>query len=82
MEMICPAWMKDKYEWYEKHHVRKYGAHGTSHRYIAKKLAEELGRDDLKHLIIKWIGGGHIWWIMRSSNSFASGRHKEDDFRH
>ena len=19
MEMICPAWMKDKYEWYEKH---------------------------------------------------------------
>ena len=31
------------YEWYEKHHVRKYGAHGTSHRYIAKKLAEEFG---------------------------------------
>lgn len=45
------------YEWYEKHHVRKYGAHGTSHRYIAKKLAEELGRDDLK-IICCHLGNG------------------------
>ena len=45
------------YEWYEKHHVRKYGAHGTSHRYIAKKLAEELGRDDLK-VICCHLGNG------------------------
>ncbi len=36
------------YEWYEKDGVRKYGAHGTSHKYISKKIAEELGRDDLK----------------------------------
>ena len=45
------------YEWYEKHHVRKYGAQGTSHRYIAKKLAEELGRDDLK-IICCHLGNG------------------------
>ncbi len=45
------------YEWYEKYHVRKYGAHGTSHRYIAKKLAEELGRDDLK-IICCHLGNG------------------------
>lgn len=45
------------YEWYEKHHVRKYGAHGTSHRYIAKKLSEELGRDDLK-IICCHLGNG------------------------
>ena len=45
------------YEWYEKHHVRKYGAHGTSHRYIAKKLAEELGRDDLR-IICCHLGNG------------------------
>lgn len=45
------------YEWYEKHHVRKYGAHGTSHRYIAKKVSEELGRDDLK-VICCHLGNG------------------------
>jgi acetate kinase len=27
------------YSWYENYHVRKYGAHGTSHRYVATKLA-------------------------------------------
>ena len=45
------------YEWYEKYQVRKYGAHGTSHRYIAKKLCEELGRDDLK-IICCHLGNG------------------------
>lgn len=32
-------------EFYEKYGVRKYGAHGTSHRYIAEKTAEVMGRD-------------------------------------
>jgi len=36
------------YEWYTEYGVRKYGFHGTSHRFIAKTIAEELGRDDLK----------------------------------
>ena len=36
------------YEWYTNYGVRKYGFHGTSHRFIAKTIAEELGRDDLK----------------------------------
>ncbi len=31
------------YELYEKYGVRKYGAHGTSHRYIAQRTAELLG---------------------------------------
>ena len=31
------------YEWYEKYHVRKYGAHGTSHRYVALELARLTG---------------------------------------
>jgi acetate kinase len=29
---------------HEKHHVRRYGFHGTSHRYVAGKAAEHLGR--------------------------------------
>ena len=36
------------YEWYTEYGVRKYGFHGTSHRFIARSIAEELGRDDLK----------------------------------
>lgn len=30
------------YELYEKHHIRKYGFHGTSHKYVAGKAAEVL----------------------------------------
>lgn len=38
------------YEDYEKLHVRKYGFHGTSHRFVTAKLAQVLGKDlkDLK----------------------------------
>ena len=38
------------YEYYEKYHVRKYGFHGTSHQYVANRVAEILGKDikDLK----------------------------------
>ncbi len=33
------------YEDYEKYHVRKYGFHGTSHRFVTARLAEVMGRD-------------------------------------
>lgn len=38
------------YECYEKYHVRKYGFHGTSHRFVTQALADALGKDikDLK----------------------------------
>lgn len=38
------------YEDYEKLHVRKYGFHGTSHRFVTAALAKKLGKDlkDLK----------------------------------
>ncbi|MEO6601573.1 MAG: acetate kinase [Polyangiaceae bacterium] len=32
------------YEWYERHGVRRYGFHGTSHRFVAEKAAQRLGR--------------------------------------
>ena len=32
------------YVLYERHKVRRYGFHGTSHRYIARRTAELLGR--------------------------------------
>lgn len=45
------------YEWYTKYGVRKYGAHGTSHKYVALRMNEILGRDDTK-LITCHIGNG------------------------
>ena len=33
------------YELYEKHNIRKYGFHGTSHKYVSAKAAEVLGKD-------------------------------------
>lgn len=38
------------YDDYEKLHVRKYGFHGTSHRFVSKALADAMGKDvkDLK----------------------------------
>lgn len=45
------------YEWYTKYSIRKYGFHGTSHKYIANRGAEIMGRDDLK-LISCHIGNG------------------------
>ena len=43
--------------WYTVLHVRRYGAHGTSHKYIAEYMAKKLGREDLK-LIICHVGSG------------------------
>ena len=45
------------YEWYTKYGVRKYGMHGTSHRYVSKRMNEILGREDTK-LITCHIGNG------------------------
>ena len=38
------------YEYYEKYGIRKYGFHGTSHKYVAGRVAELMGKDikDLK----------------------------------
>ena len=32
-------------EYLEKYHIRKYGAHGTSHRYVAMRCAEMMGKN-------------------------------------
>ncbi len=45
------------YSWYSEYAIRKYGAHGTSHRYIADEVKKILGRDDFK-LISCHIGNG------------------------
>ena len=44
-------------EWYTNYGVRKYGFHGTSHKYITNTMQEKLGKKDV-NLIICHIGSG------------------------
>ncbi len=47
------------YEWYEKYGVRKYGFHGTSHKYVANEAAKHLGKPIEKlRLITCHMGNG------------------------
>ena len=47
------------YELYEKYGIRRYGFHGTSHRYITKRVCEMLGVDPAdKKIITCHIGNG------------------------
>ncbi len=47
------------YELYEKYGIRKYGFHGTSHRYVSMKAAEVLGRPiEELNLITVHLGNG------------------------
>lgn len=47
------------YEYYEKYAVRRYGFHGTSHKFVSQRVADKMGKDikDLK-LITCHLGNG------------------------
>ena len=45
------------YEWYTKYGIRKYGFHGTSHKYITRKMQEKLNKKEV-NLISCHIGSG------------------------
>ena len=47
------------YEWYEKYGIRKYGAHGTSHKFVTQRCAEIMGKPlkDTK-IIVCHLGNG------------------------
>lgn len=45
------------YEMYEKYSIRRYGAHGTSHRYVSLAAAKYLSRNDLK-MVTCHLGNG------------------------
>lgn len=48
------------YEWYTDYSVRKYGAHGTSHKYVSERANEILGRTDTKVVVCHLGNGGSI----------------------
>jgi acetate kinase len=61
------------YEYYEKYGVRRYGFHGTSHRYVAIKAAEMMGKDikDLK-LVTCHLGNGASVAAIKNGKSIAT----------
>ena len=59
------------YEWTSELGVRRYGFHGASHRYIAVRTAELLGRDDLK-VISCHLGGSSSICAIDGGRSVAN----------
>lgn len=57
------------YSWYEDYKVRKYGFHGTSHKFITKTMKEMLGKEDV-NLIICHIGSGGSLCAVKDGKSF------------
>jgi acetate kinase len=59
------------YVWAEKYHIKRWGFHGASHRYIAMRTAQILGRDDLR-IISCHLGGSNSLCAIRSGKSMAT----------
>lgn len=57
------------YEWYEKYGVRKYGFHGTSHKYLTEKMQQSLNRENV-NLIICHIGSGASICAVKEGKSY------------
>ncbi|MBI3468813.1 MAG: acetate/propionate family kinase, partial [Planctomycetes bacterium] len=59
------------YQWAEEYHVQRWGFHGASHRYIATRIAELLGRTDLR-VISCHLGGSSSLCAIRNGQSVAN----------
>jgi acetate kinase len=59
------------YEWYEQHHVRRYGFHGTSHRFVSERAAEILGiAKDQFNCITCHMGNGSSFTAVKGGKSY------------
>ena len=59
------------YDWYTDHKVRRYGFHGTSYIYTAKRAAVLLGKDPMEtNLIIAHIGNGSSICAVKDGKSY------------
>ena len=58
------------YEWREAHGVRRYGFHGTSHRYVARQALKQAGLPDDDHaLVTAHLGNGCSATAVRNGRS-------------
>ena len=59
------------YEQYDKYHIRKYGFHGTSHEYVARRCADLMKKDfDKIRLVTCHMGNGSSITAVRYGKSF------------
>ena len=56
-------------EWYEKYGVRKYGFHGTSHKYITEVMQKKLGKEKV-NLIVCHVGSGASITAVKEGKSY------------
>jgi len=59
------------FEWAEKLHIKRWGFHGASHRYIAQRTSQLLGRYDLR-IISCHLGGSNSLCAIRGQQSVAT----------
>lgn len=64
MDFLYPV----PYSWYKEYGIRKYGYHGTSHKYITNKMQEILGKDKV-NIINCHIGSGSSICCIKDSKS-------------
>jgi len=58
------------YDWFAKHEVRRYGFHGTSHRYVSQEAVKQLGLDPEDHAIVTaHLGNGCSLAAVRNGQS-------------
>jgi len=58
------------YDWYEKYGVRRYGFHGTSHRYVSQQAVFLLGLDQNDHALVTChLGNGCSLTAVRNGKS-------------
>jgi acetate kinase len=60
------------WEWTEKLGIRRYGFHGASHRYIATRVAELVGRDNARRIISCHLGGSCSVCAIENGKSVAN----------
>jgi acetate kinase len=59
------------HEWKTEHEVQRWGFHGASHRYIAGRIGEILGRDNLR-VISCHLGGSNSLCAIRGGKSLGT----------
>ncbi len=57
------------YSWYQDYQIRKYGFHGTSHKYITKVMQEKLGKENI-NIISCHVGSGGSICCIKDGKSF------------
>ncbi|MSR58860.1 MAG: acetate/propionate family kinase [Planctomycetaceae bacterium] len=59
------------YEWKDQYEVCRWGYHGASHRYLATRMAQLLGRSDLR-LVTCHLGGSNSLCAIKDGKSLAN----------